>query len=154
MFCFKTRCTATSQKNVVEGSGGVTVFMQIPDKYHDALYSYNTHILNLLALLPEEKAAEIFPFFSLLDISTYFNLEDASGYNPFRYLLSSNEVSERWKKEADLKMREIILNEISGKTKPREEWEDAMNQYASIIQAMLYGKINYSISLYASQIQF
>lgn len=141
-------------KNVVEGGGGVTIFMSIPDKYHNALYFYNNCILHLLALLPEEKAAVVFPFFSLIDISTYSNMEDSSGYNPFQSLLYSEKIDEKWKVKADARMREIISNEITGKAKPREDWEEAMRQYADIIQMMLYGNINYSRELYASQAQF
>ncbi len=141
-------------KNVVEGGGGITVHMSIPDKYHDALYFYNTCILHLLLLLPVEKAEQIFPHFSLIDVSTYWNMDDASGYNPFSHLLHIAEIDEKWKKEADTRMREIILSEISGKSKPREDWEEAIRQYASIVQMMTYGELKYSLELYASQIQF
>ncbi|MHB8843034.1 MAG: hypothetical protein ACYC56_14810, partial [Candidatus Aquicultor sp.] len=103
---------------------------------------------------PAEKAEKVFPWFSLLDISTSDNMEDASGYNPFSSILHADKIDEKWKKAADAQMREIVLSEISGKTKPREEWEEAMRQYADIIGLMLYGKINYSLELYTSQMQF
>ena len=141
-------------KGVVEGGGGVTVFMSIPDKYHDALYFYNNCILQLLILLPVEKAKKVFPHFSLIDISTYSNMEDASGYNPLKNIFYIEEIDERWKREADARMCEIVLSEISGVSKPREKWEEAIRQYADIVQMMLYGEIKYSLELYASQIQF
>lgn len=141
-------------KNVVKGGGDITVFISVPDKYHDALYFYNICILHLLTLLPAEKAEKIFPLFSLIDISTYCSMEDASGYNPFSNLLHIKGIDEKWKKAADAKMRESILREISGETKPREEWEEAIRQYANIVQMMLYSELEYSLELYTSQIQF
>lgn len=141
-------------KHYTEGGGGITVFWSVPDKYHDALYYYNNCILQLLTILPEEQCDRIFSLFSLRDISTYWNMEDASGYNPFQSLLYSD-VNEKWKKQADGKMRQIIIDELSGKTKPREEWENALKCYSYIITLQLYGeKIPYSVDLFADQINF
>ena len=140
-------------KGVIEGGGGITVFMSIPDKYHDALYFYNHCILYLMTVLPEEKAEKVFPLCSLIDISTYWNMDEASGYNPFSHLLHMD-IDEKWKKMADDRMRKIISDEISGKTNPREDWENALIQYAEIIQMQLYGKIKYSLELFAGQLQF
>lgn len=141
-------------ENFAQGGGGITVFWSVPDKYHDALYNYNNCILQLLTILPEVECERIFPLFSLRDISTYWDLEDASGYNPFQSLLYSD-VNEKWKKQADAIMRQIIIDELSGKTKPREEWENALKCYAYIITLQLYGeKLPYSVDLFADQIQF
>lgn len=140
-------------KNIAEGGGGITVFMQIPDKYHDALDFYNRCILRLLALLPLEQGERIFPLFSLRDISTFRNLENVSGYKPFEQILYVD-IDEKWKRAADAEMRRIIQNELAGRAQPREKWEDALHCYANIIQTQLYGKVNYSRELFADQIQF
>ncbi|MCK5021738.1 MAG: hypothetical protein KAR54_00615 [Candidatus Pacebacteria bacterium] len=141
-------------KNVVKGDGSITLFMSIPDKYHSALYFYNTCILHLLTVLSEEKAEKIFPLFSLLDISTYCSMEDASGYNPFQSLLLNEKIDEKWKKKADVKMQAVIRDEVIGKVKPREKWEYALSQYTNIVQMQLYGEIKYSLELFTTQIQF
>jgi hypothetical protein len=141
-------------ENFAQGGGGVTVYWSVPDKYHDALYFYNDCILSLLTMLPEEQCEKIFSLFSLRDISTYCNPDDASGYNPFQNLLYSN-VDEKWKRKADATMRQIIKDELADKTKPREEWENALQQYAYIIKLQLHGEnLPYSVDLFADQIQF
>ena len=143
-----------SESYFFEGKLVISFHASVPGKYHDALYFYNDCIMVLLTLLPEKECERIFPLFSLRDISTFSNLEDCSGYGPFRKLLRS-EVDERWKKKADLVMREIVKNELTGKTKPREDWEDALRQYADIINSMSYGgNLDYSIDLYVDQLKF
>lgn len=134
------------------GGGGIVFYTSVPDKYHDALCFYNNSILVLLTILPEEQREKIFSLFSLQDISTYNNLDDASGYEPFRSLMCSN-VNEKWKIRADATMRQIIKDELAGRTKPREDWEGALDCYANIISCQSYG-IFYSTELYADQMKF
>lgn len=130
------------------------IFTSVPDKYHDALCFYNGCVLFLLRLIPEEQRERIFPLFSLRDISTYSNMDNASGYNPFESLLVGN-VDEKWKRRADATMRQIIKDELSGKAKPRKDWENALQCYANIIKIQLYGDaLHYDVALYADQIQF
>jgi hypothetical protein len=141
-------------KHYAQGGSGITIYTSVYEKYHDALYFYNKCILLLLTLLPEEQCERIFPLYSLLDISTYSSMDDSSGYNPFQNLLYGK-VDEKWKRQADATMRQIIRDELEGKTKPREEWEDALRCYASTIELQLYGeKMSYGIDLFADQIQF
>lgn len=141
-------------EHYAHGGGGITICMSVYSKYHDALYFYNNCILLLLNLLPEDRCEQIFPLYSLLDISTYSGMDDSSGYNFFQNLLYSK-VDERWKRQADATMRKIIRDELEGKAKPREEWEDALRCYASAIEFQLYGeKVSYGIDLLADQIQF
>lgn len=141
-------------KNYSQGGDGITIFMSIPDKYHDALSFYNRCILLLLTLLPERQCERIFPLFSLRDISTYCGMEDASGYSPFQNLLYSN-ADEKWKRKADMMMQIIIQEEVSEKTKPREEWENALKCYAYTIGLQLYSdKLHYGADLLADQVQF
>jgi len=133
---------------------GFNIYMTVPDKYHDALCFYNDCILLLLTILPEEQCERIFPLFSLRDISAYSDLESSSGYEPFRHLLYSK-ADEKWKKRADNVMRQVIENELAGRAKPRESWENALCRYADIIDSQSYGgSTNYSIDLYADQINF
>ncbi|TSD02119.1 MAG: Uncharacterized protein Athens071425_138 [Parcubacteria group bacterium Athens0714_25] len=140
-------------RNVAEGGGGIMVYMSIPDKYHDALHFYNHCILKLLAKLPAEQAEKIFPLYSLNDISTFWNMDFASGYNPFRNLMYSDDINEKWKRLADGKMRDIVRAEIEGKAKPREEHEDALRCYSSFIQMQFYG-LHYSKKFFIEQVQF
>ena len=140
--------------NYAEGGGGITIFYSVSDKYHDALYFYNSCILTLLTIAPKERCERIFQLFSLQDVSSYWNMEDASGYNPFHNLLHSD-IDELWKIKADAQMRQIITNELTGKTKPREDWEDALKCYADIINLCMYSeKPNYSTEMFADQIDF
>jgi hypothetical protein len=132
---------------------GMTVRESVTEKYTNALNYYNSCILYLLAVLPEEKAKKIFSHYSLIDISTYCSMSDSSGYDPFGNLLLM-EIDEKWKKMADDRMCEIINDEIAGKTTPRVKREEALPQYAGIIQTMLCGKISYSLEFLASQVQF
>jgi hypothetical protein len=140
-------------KNVVEGGGAITVYMQVPDKYHYALHFYNECILSLLMLLPAEQGEKLFPLFSLNDISTFWNMDDASGYNPFKRLMSMKGMDEKWKQAADEAMRQTIRNELSGKTAPREKWENAFNCYSDLVQMQCYG-LQYPLELFAGQMQF
>ncbi len=142
-------------EHITQSGGGMTLFVSIPDKYHDALVFYNNCILVLLELLPHEQCKRIFPFYSIQDISSFCNMENASGYNPFRVLLGASNIDETWKRIADWTMRSIIQEEIAGKTKPREEWESALTCYANIIDFQLYGKkLDYSVTMFADQMQF
>ncbi|MDD4761907.1 MAG: hypothetical protein PHZ25_02710 [Candidatus Pacebacteria bacterium] len=129
----------------------------VTDGYNKALRFYNACILWLLEIVSEEQQERIFPLFSLRDISIFRDETFFSGYNPFESLLFSK-VDEKWKKLADAMMRQIIKDELSGKTKPREEWENALQCYAFIIQLMMPRDINkklhYSVDLLADQILF
>ncbi len=138
---------------VLKGDG-MNIHVPITEKHHTALSFYNSCIIEFLILLPEERVRKLFSLFSLLDISAYYNMEYASGYNPFASLLSNQRVDERWKRLADFKMLIIIEKEVSGKVAPREEWERAFSQYVSIFQNMLYKAPRYSKDLYARQLKF
>lgn len=140
-------------RNVAEGGGGIMVYMSIPDKYHDALHFYNRCILKLLAKLPAEQAEKIFSLYSLNDISMFWNMDTASGYNPFQNLMYSDDIDEKWKRLADLKMRDIVRAEIEGKAKPREEHEDALRCYSRFIQMQFYGP-HYTKELFVEQAKF
>lgn len=134
------------------GSDGMDRFA-FPGKYHNVLNFYNRCIPYFLKVLPKEKAEKIFPLFSLIDISTFQSLDDSSGYSPFENLLYM-EIDEKWKRMADARMRNIINNEANGVTKPREVWEEALGQYARIIQLQLGGNFGHSLEFLADQIQF
>lgn len=145
-------------ENLVLEGQGITMFMPIPDKYHNALYFYNNCILALLPLIPEEQGERLIPLFSLNDISTYWDMNGSSGYNPFQsLLLYTDNMDEKWKWKADARMRTIILDELAGRTKPRKDYERAIGCYAHIIQLQLYSrsnKLSYSVELFASQLEF
>jgi len=123
-------------------------------EWHDALSFYSCCILKLLSLLPMEKSEELFLLYSLRSISTSSDRGGASAYTPFGLLLYSKEVGEYWKVRADSMMWEIIRSELAGKSKPREQWEDALSCYARIVEAYLWNDSPYSVELFESQIDF
>lgn len=142
-------------ESFAERARSMTIFCTIPDKWHEVLWTYNKFILELLALLSEEEGEKLFRLYSLRDISVFSNMEDASGYSPFEQLLRSKDIAEYWKVKADLKMRNIIRAEIAGQSKPREEWEEALVCYASIINRFVWDDVPlYPLGLFESQVRF
>ncbi|MFA5927668.1 MAG: hypothetical protein WC844_05915, partial [Patescibacteria group bacterium] len=103
-------------------------------------------------------AQAAFGMFCLREISCFYNMDDASGYRPFRHLLFDTDIPHKWKISADVKMRQIIDDEIAGKLRPRAEHEAALPCYANIVMAdsFLWDKVEppYPTDLLASQIDF
>jgi hypothetical protein len=125
------------------------------EEYRRAHRELSYGILELLSLLPEGEAEALFDIFSFNDFgSPWSSIDDASGYNPLRVLLSHENVDDKWKWKAHSKMQLIIQDEIEGKKAPRAEWEHALKCYAYIITVQLHGKLDYGISLFADQILF
>lgn len=125
-----------------------------PGKHSSALYFYNQCIIDLLPLLSEEKANELFGCYQLNDPVSFSGMDDSSGYNFFRYLMSSD-IDIKWKRMADAQMRQIIRNEVAGESKPRADWEQAIRCYANIVELNLYGeKLPYDVEMFASQMDF
>lgn len=129
---------------------------QTSKEYRYARSFYNDCILTLLASLPDEDklAEKIFPFFFLRSIPSYSGPEKTFDYGPFKKLLSADNISEKWKRLADLKMREFILSEIACAPKLREEWEPAFSCYSEIVQTQSSGRLTYSLDLFVEQIIF
>ncbi|MBI2065173.1 MAG: hypothetical protein HYT62_03925 [Candidatus Yanofskybacteria bacterium] len=128
------------------------------EKVYYSLFYYNRYILDFLKILPENDpmAEKLFSVYQLNDPVVFYNMDDASGYNPLYPILNEN-IPEKWKGLAVTRMHEIISAEISGKSKPRAEHEDALRCYLSESTLSLYGKdggIRYSTELFASQIEF
>jgi hypothetical protein len=128
------------------------------ENVHLALTYYNRYALDFLALLPEnsKEAEEVFGCYELRDPVIFMNIDDCSGYNPL-YPLLNEEIPEKWKRAASVKMHNIIMAEQSGKTKPREDFEDALRWYVDQIQLPLIsddGTIRYSTELFAFQVGF
>lgn len=132
----------------------MSFLVKVPGLQLDNLCSYNRYILALIPKVSEEKAEKMFSLFSLLDIYSYSGIDEASGYHPFFDLLNSEIIDEKWKRKANEKMIKIIKNELSGAIKPREEWEDALRQYAELISRQLYDKVHYSLEFFVEQLQF
>lgn len=131
----------------MEGKGS-TVQNPVLSELRNTLHFYNTCIMHLLALLPEEKAEKIFPLFLLTE-----DLSPSRGYRPFSDLMRDRRIDEKWKKAADSRIREIILSEISGR-KPIEGRRATIEEYADIVAETLDDKLKYSVELYISQIRF
>lgn len=119
--------------------------------------TYNDLIIHLLIALPVEHGHALFELFSLNDLEAGSNTDDCTGYNPFRALLFTPGVPYFWKVQADKQMREIIVDELSGKRKPRADWEEAIGRYADHIHGVLYEKRSAdpeSVRLFADQLDF
>lgn len=126
------------------------------EPFRNALLFYNHCILKLIALLSDLEAESIFQHFSLNDPTSWWNFDDSSGYNPLRALFARRDINEKWKNLADFRMREIIIAELTRKSKPRKEWEDALKCYGEIVESQLYYDegLSYSLELFADQIKF
>lgn len=122
----------------------------------ETLSCYNKCILQALVMLEENdlRAARLFERYQMNDPVAFWNMDDASGYNPF-YAILNADVPERWKKLADDKMREVIRAEKAGRSQPRNDWEKAFQNYRHHIQFSLYkDPFPYSVDLFASQVDF
>lgn len=126
---------------------------------HNAIYKYGEYLLELLALLSDKDDKNlVFEHYWLLEPIPYNTEDDAScgpersRYQPFERLLERADIGKEWKYRADEKMRQIILDEISGKTKPRQKWEDALDCYRVTLN---YQPLkHYSKRLFAKQAEF
>ncbi|MDB4983836.1 MAG: hypothetical protein JWM20_15 [Patescibacteria group bacterium] len=126
-------------------------------KQGDDAFKYNDLIIRILEGLEEtsEWAAKLFERFLLNDPEIFWNMETASGYNPFRDLLSNEKVSLKWKRLADQQMHSIIIGELDGILVPRKDFEFALRCYTDHIQMMNYdGKVGYPRELFVEQISF
>ena len=125
---------------------------------YNAIFQYDKYLLELLALLPAKDKELIFEIYPLIEPISYNNEDCAScgpersRYLPFERLLERTDIEKEWKYRADAKMREIILGEISGKKKPREEWEDALSCYKMILGYQ--PTKHYSKRLFVKQVEF
>ncbi len=141
-------------KHAVAGGGGVTLHIAIPDKYHRALDVYNDGIRQLIPRVPPDIAEGLFAIYSLNDISSYWNMDDASGYNPFLALLFDPKIADVWKKKADAKMRQIIQDERDGRSRPREDWENAMGCYVRAVNMFIADELPYDQALLIDQLRY
>jgi len=124
-----------------------------PNRYSTPLDFYNSCILDLLPLLADREAEELFELFHLNNFTAFRGAEEASGYDYFRIILNSN-VDIKFKIMAEIKMRQIICDESKGKSKPRVAWERAIICYKNILLEFLYKKVPYRVGIYSDQISF
>jgi len=130
-------------------------YSKTDEKYEDAWYCYQNYLLELLVLLPEEKAQRVFDQYELRDLYTWQSMDDASGYNPFERLLGNEKINLSWKVLADQKMQEIIKAETEGQHIPRTKWENAFDWYATVWGLNLYSeKFRSDIDFWAQQLEF
>lgn len=132
----------------------------VPDADEDlrrTLFYYNRYILEALILLEEDdpRAADLFSRYQINDPVAFWNMDEASGYNPICNIFHNPDVPEKWKRLADEKVCEVIRAEQEGCTQPRNDWEKALSNYVNHIQLNFYGEqFPYSIELFASQVDF
>lgn len=122
-----------------------------------ALFEYNKLILQFLAVIPEddELANQLFSRYQINDPVSFWNIDEASGYNPLCTIFCAEDVPTKWKVLADKQMRDRIVAEVEGCAQPREDWEVALRCYTDHIQMSNYdGREGYSRGLLASQIRF
>ena len=126
------------------------------EKASEILFRTNSIAIQLLPLLPVEstEARSVFGIIFLNDPSPFCGIDDASGYNPFRRLINTENMPEVWITEADNTMRQIIQEEAEGKRKPRKEWEDAYICYNNHISLDLYSEKWQGDSLFANRLEF
>lgn len=123
-----------------------------PEKNYSLLKGYNYLVVDLLQFLHDDVAERLFSLFSLNDPTSWWSMDEASGYNPLRYLLLSD-APEKWKWVAHERMCSIIEREASGQSVPRMEHEAALWRYADFVQSQLFGEgLKYSAKLFSQQI--
>ncbi len=123
-----------------------------------SLNYYNSYIIDFLKILPEDDptAEKLFAVYQLNDPVVFWNMDDASGYNPL-YPILNEDIPEKWKRMAITKMHEIIASEVIGQSWCRTDHEEALPCYLDKVLRCLYGKdrkIHYSVGLFASQLEF
>lgn len=127
----------------------------------DTLNNYNRTIVGMLARMdPESEMAEhLFRAFNLNDVVAWCGLEDSSGYNPFHRLMTSK-APEKWKILAIQEMQRIMQSEHEGSSKPRAEYEAAVDVCINFLGLDLYGfdtlgkKPPYSTDLLITQLEW
>ncbi len=119
--------------------------------------NYDPLTIWVLRALPRDDphAAGLLKRYQLNDRKAFWNLDFSSGYIPFRVLLLDTAIHESWKKKVDARMRDIIRLEQEGRSKPRQEWEEALSCYTDSIGSGFFQKsFPYSADLLASQVDF
>lgn len=103
------------------------------------LNTYNQYILQLLEVLPPEdnQAETIFQYFSIDDPAVSPIVINGSGYNPLLALWKNSKINERWKRLAEIEIRQIIQRELRGESTPLKWWENALPCYAHHLQSLL-----------------
>ncbi len=121
----------------------------------DHLCNYNYYLRALMRYVNSEKAEALLERYLFNDVQPYSSMEDASGYNPFIELMLDRGISGDIKKKADDKMRQIVLSEVNGESRPRAPWENAYGRYKDIVMFSVFGgNPHYGIDLFADQLNF
>ena len=134
----------------------ITVFYQhlkdrkvLNSHSRSAMSNYNSYIIELAAILPEEYVGKILLLFEFNDPRR--GDRDPSRYHPLEQIFRHLGIGERWKKEADNMMHRIIRNGPGGTTLN----EFALKCYTSIVESMLhFDHLPYSRKLFLDQIRF
>lgn len=100
---------------------------------------YNRLIVGLLSRLRYEDGQDLFALFEINDIRPYWGMDESSGYTPLRALLWYENIDQRYVDEAVARMHRLIEDEMTGRSEPRVEHEDAFECYRYILTLMLMG---------------
>jgi hypothetical protein len=125
-------------------------------KVRETLYHYNRIVIFALGVLDKDEpsALKLFSLWQPLSPTVYCNMDTASGYDEIFVMLHAK-IPNIWKWKTHERMKKIILSEISGKTKPRADWEGARLGYHSAINRGFHSKkFPYDTYLFADQVEF
>ena len=122
----------------------------------EALFAYNGLIPHMLGKLPQEEAEKLFESFNINDPLSFWNMDNASGYNPLVSLYSDRTVDESWKRKAAREMHDVIEQEQKAEAHPRATYEEAVENYSHALVYILEKKDGLPISreFYQDEIAF
>lgn len=144
---------ADAARDLPESSGDVRSAW----RKSDFITFYQSCIRQMLMRKGEPVMSErLFSRYELLEPRPYEGIDDSSSYEPFMMLLWEPAIDQRWKDLADCEMRVRITDELSGKARPREPWEDALQCYAEAVNLLVNDerRLSYSFDLLALQVEF
>jgi hypothetical protein len=108
-------------------------------RLRSAEYTYQRCIPELMPLVHEETADRLFGHFSLLDLETYQNPDDTSGYNPLIDLLRNPDIPQKYIDSAVAQWIDIAELEERHQRWPRQEYERAVIWMQRFVQSWTRG---------------
>ena len=105
----------------------------------DRRSTYVRTILELLPIVDESTADELFVHYPFNDIQSFSNFESESGYGPLRSLLSDSKVADKYKELGLRTWFEIADKEERGIIHPREEHEGAIKNMIEFVRTYTHG---------------
>ncbi len=128
-------------------------------RFDRALNNCNQYVLQLLELMDVREAYAVWDHFDINDPAAFQGEDGESGYNPWRQLMSDDQIPMYWKYMADDVFRKVIDDEMAGIRGPRMEWESAFRKYIDKVGLILQDaedslELAYDLELLASQLDY